>query len=228
MTARVEPAMSSDRCQVLPGQRWPDGSGCPLADPQPVAVGVTELEFAPIGRLLFGAAELGHDGVDVVDEQPDQPVRPCVPSVFGQEQPRPALRTAAPDRTPRQTYFRFAHSGTNVCISPIGPLTCTGTDILRVGGAMAPDVTGGGRFAHSSAPPVQGGQTASITAGSAAATATCAPRHRDAPRTLPGAPRAGAPARAAQRVRPPSGRRRPSRGPRDAGTHPGPPGLGRY
>ena len=62
----------SDGCLVLPGQRRPGGSGCPLGDPRPVAVGVSELEFASIGRrLFFGAAELGHDGVDVLDEQPD-------------------------------------------------------------------------------------------------------------------------------------------------------------
>jgi RNA polymerase sigma factor (sigma-70 family) len=67
-------------------------SGCPLADPQPVAVGIAELEFASIGRLLFGAAKLGHDGADVPDEQPDQRVWPCVASVLGQEQPRPATR----------------------------------------------------------------------------------------------------------------------------------------
>jgi hypothetical protein len=59
-----------------------------LVIPRPVAVGVSELEFASIGRLFFGAAELGHDGVDVLDEQPDQRVWPLVASMLGQEQPR--------------------------------------------------------------------------------------------------------------------------------------------
>src|SRR5215475_12492957 len=81
-----------------PGDRTKDrvylrGSDCPLGDPQPVAVWVAEFELAPIGRLPRGAAELGHDGVYVPDEQPDQRVRPCVASMFGQVQPCPAARS---------------------------------------------------------------------------------------------------------------------------------------
>jgi hypothetical protein len=74
-------------------------SGCPLGDSQPVAVGVAELEFASIARLLFGPAELGGDDVDVCHEQPDQRVGPCVASMFGQEQPR----LATPDLHERGT-----------------------------------------------------------------------------------------------------------------------------
>src|SRR5262249_53942944 len=85
-------ADSSDMCSVLPGQRRLGSSACRCADPQPVAVRVAKFDLAPIGWLVLGAAELGHDGVDITHYQVDQGVWPGVTLVLRQEQPRPATR----------------------------------------------------------------------------------------------------------------------------------------
>src|SRR5262249_15085377 len=60
---------SRDVCPVLSGRRRLGGSPCRCADPQPVAVRVTKFDLAPIGWLVFGPAELGHDGIDITHYQ---------------------------------------------------------------------------------------------------------------------------------------------------------------
>jgi hypothetical protein len=46
------------------------------ADPQPVTVQVAEFELAPVRRFAVGAAELGHDRLDIAHVQMDQGVGP--------------------------------------------------------------------------------------------------------------------------------------------------------
>src|SRR5215472_442481 len=88
----------------------PVGSACRSPDPQSVTVRVAKFELAPVGRLAWGPAELGHDRRYVVHKQVDQGVRPGIAAVLGKKQPR----SPASDRHERR------HAGLEAMLPLLG------------------------------------------------------------------------------------------------------------
>ena len=84
---------------------WSSGLGTPGGDPQPVAVQVYESALPP-GEPFFidGNPELLGNGIDVLDIEVDQGVRPSVALMLGQVNPGQSRGTRRRTRdSPAQT-----------------------------------------------------------------------------------------------------------------------------
>lgn len=71
-----------DRCRVGAGRRRYLIVRLRCADPKAVAIRVVQFHLAPVRSLAYGAAELGHDSVDIIHNESDQGVWSRIASVL--------------------------------------------------------------------------------------------------------------------------------------------------